>query len=90
MGEGVDRLGDHQCQADVSAAQQTCNRSHDNFGNLLSGDLNNPLTKTNFTFSDLGVAQCRLERKKPKLALKTCRDWLSSDSAFRLRKSLFL
>jgi eukaryotic-like serine/threonine-protein kinase len=74
LGEGVNQLGDYQQQADVSAALETFHRSHKIFGNLLAADPNNSLAKTNFAFSDLGVAHCLLALGRPALALKTYRE----------------
>jgi len=74
LGEGVNQLGEYQRHADVSAALATFNRSHKIFANLLSADAKNSLAKTNFAFSDLGVAQCLLELGRPALALETYRE----------------
>jgi len=58
LGEGLNRLGTYRYESgDAATALETYRRAHQIFGGLLAADPKNSLARSNFGFSDNGIAR---------------------------------
>lgn len=79
LGEGVNRLATYEYEvADYRSAVETYRRAHQIFGGLLTADPKNPLAKTNFGFSDIGIARSMVHLGKANDALKILQESINT------------
>jgi tetratricopeptide (TPR) repeat protein len=79
LGEAINRLATYRNeQGDPAAALETYRRAHQIFGDLLAADAKNSLAKSNFGFSDTGIARSLVVLGKPADATKIFRESIAT------------
>jgi eukaryotic-like serine/threonine-protein kinase len=74
-GEGLNLLADYRLEAgDATSALNTYQDAHKMFGSLLAADAKNSLAKSNFSFSNVGIARSLLALGNSTQAIKAYRE----------------
>jgi eukaryotic-like serine/threonine-protein kinase len=93
LGEALNRMATYRKeQGNMPGGLEAHTRAHHIFQYLLLADSNNVLAKTNFAFSDNGIAECMVAMGKPSQAIKFLREAASvfEDASPRTTGSRYL
>jgi eukaryotic-like serine/threonine-protein kinase len=79
LGEGTNRLGTYRnLHGEAAAALEAFRRAHQIFGDLTRADPKNSLAKSNFAFSNTGIAESLVKLHRPAAAVPVYRESIAT------------